>query len=166
MDINELTEKTIELKLIEHLDNIDFLFLNLPSINNSLTLNENIQSALKWAYDNDELDDFFGEHYETFIQFDEPVIGCQMLLASSIRTETYFDLYQFQSKNKYYFKVIGRGEYADSWDWKYGFFDVVDKNAKQDVISNFKDTCREVFIIDGEFDYDELIKDGHQLLFT
>ena len=43
---------------------------------------------------------------------------------------------------------------------------VVDKNAKQDVISNFKVTCREVFIIDGEFDYDELIKDGHQLLFT
>lgn len=166
MIAKDLISKTVELELIKNLDDIEFLFNNYTGLNNASTLKENIEHALQWAYDNDELNGFYSEHYETFIQFDEPIIECKMILASSIGTQTYFDLYQFESKNDYYFKVIGGGEYADTWDWEYGFFDVRNKNTKQKVIANFKDACHDNFTQDGEFDFDEMIKEGHELLFN
>ncbi|MDB4606314.1 hypothetical protein OAH04_00795 [Crocinitomicaceae bacterium] len=166
MIAKDLISKTVELELIKNLDDIDLLFEGYNGINVTATVKENISRVLRWAYDNDQLDDFYSEHYETFIQFDEPIIECKMILASSIVTKTYFDLYQFESKNDYYFKVVGSGEYADTWDWEYGFFDVRNKNSKQEVISNFKDACHDNFTQDGEFDYDEMIKEGHELLFN
>ena len=166
MTAKDLISKTVELELIKNLDDIEFLFDNYTFTNNASTLKDNIEHALEWAYNNDALSDFFGEYYETFIQLEEPLISCKIILASSIQTVTYFELYQFESKNDYYFKVVGSGEYAGTWDWEYGFFDVRNKNSKQEVISNFKDACHDNFTQDGEFDYDEMIKEGHELLFN
>ena len=146
MTAEELIQTVIEWKLIESTDEINWLFTNYPIVKNTLSLEENIKAAIQWAYDNDELDDFYLEHDESFME--EPTIGCSMYIHSGPGTYTRWDLYQFESKNKYYFRLIGSGEYAECIDSS-GLFDVVDKKQKQMVIDDFKSRCEDAFAFDG-----------------
>ena len=81
MTAEELIQIVIEWKLIESTDDINWLFTNYPIVKNTLSLEENIKAAIQWAYDNDELDDFYIEHDESFME--EPTIGCSMYIHSS-----------------------------------------------------------------------------------
>ena len=46
MNSKDLISKTIELELIQSLDDIEFLFDNYTTINSALTLNENIENVI------------------------------------------------------------------------------------------------------------------------
>lgn len=93
------------------------------------------------------------------------VISCEIIDRCGVGAHTYFELYRMSSKNKNYYKVLGGGAYADSWDSGSGFYEILSKDSKTDVISNFKDACNEVFTNHSEFDYDELDENGSSISF-
>ena len=62
--MESLVEKLItinkEFKLIQTIADVEFLFLDYI-IDGSLSLEQQIDNSLKWAYNNDDFEDFFGE---------------------------------------------------------------------------------------------------------
>jgi hypothetical protein len=166
MNLKDLIKTVKELELITNTEDIDFLFVNYPSIKDTLPLETQIENVLEWGYENDELEDFYVEHMDALVEngFSDIILECKIFNNCSIQTTTIFELYLFQTKNKKYFKVIGSGIFSDSMD-TYGFYKVIEKTSKEDIIQMFKEDCNEVFTNNGEIDFDELIKDGDTISF-
>lgn len=166
MELNELIKVVKVNSLIETISDIEFLFEDYTIEDENLPITELIDSAITWAYENDELAAFYAENLDFLIDSGEVecIIGCSIELNTSIRSSTTYELYCFESKNKHYWMAVGSGENADCWDTS-DFSEVLDKNSKTDVISRFKDECWEVFTNNGEFDGDELSGDGHSVEF-
>lgn len=169
MNLKDLIKTVKELELINSSDDIDFLFVNYPIIKDSLPLETQIENVLEWGYENDELEDFYGEHMDALIEneFPEKILECEIVDKNSIQTTTTFELYLFQTKNNKYYKVIGSGESSDCWDTQ-DFYKVIEKTSHEDVddiIQLFKDECNEVFTNNGEFNFKKLIKEGHTITF-
>ena len=152
--------------LIGSSSDIDFLFPDYIENEVDITLEVQIEKVLKWGYENDKLEDFYSEHLDLFIDLGviEPLIGCKIISNSSIQTSTTFELFQFESQNVLYYKVIGDGEYSDGWDTNW-FFKVIEKTSKLEIIDFFKSECQEVFTMNGEFDSDELLSEGNTIEF-
>ena len=167
MELTELIKVVKDNSLIETISDIEFLFLDYAIEDENLPINYIIDNALTWAYENDELYDFYSEHSDFLIESDKAdfIIGCSIIINTSIQTSTSYELYCFESKNKLYYRVIGSGENSDCWDTR-GIFKIVEKNSNiNDIISLFKGECYEVYTVHDEFDIDELPSDGHTIEF-
>ena len=163
MQIQQLIKICLESKLIADSNDIDFIFVNYDSNDESLPIDQQIAAALTWAYEQDALDDFYLEHLETLVDMGhiDAVVDCSIQLMGY---ETYYRLNRLESKNKYYYKVEASGLNHEVWDCK-GFYKIVDKTSKKDIINNFEGDCEEVFTNYGEFSYSQLIKEGHRISF-
>jgi hypothetical protein len=166
MNLEYLIQFVKENSLIESSSDIDFLFPDYSEGEGDIIFDLEIEKVLKWGYENDKLEDFYSEHLDLLIDSGviEPLIGCKIISNSSIQTSTTFELFQFESKNVLYYKVIGDGEYSDCWDTE-RFFKVIEKTSKLEIIDLFKSECHEVFTMNGEFDYDELLSEGNSIEF-
>lgn len=166
MTSNELAEITIKHELIESLADIEWLFPTYDGPTTNLSLNEIIETVIKWAYESDNLEEFYFEHSDSLIQSGniDYTLGCNIVFNTSIRTTTTFELFRFNSKNLSYYIVVGSGEFSEDWD-THDFFEIVNQNANTDVLQAFKYRCHEVFNLYDEFDHDKLINDGHSVEF-
>ncbi len=166
MNLEYLIQFVKENSLIESSSDIDFLFPDYSEGEGDIIFDLEIEKVLKWGYENDKLEDFYSEHLDLLIDSGviEPLFGCKIISNSSIQTSTTFELFQFESKNVLYYKVIGDGEYSDCWDTE-RFFKVIEKTSKLEIIDLFKSECQEVFTMNGEFDYDELLSEGNSIEF-
>ena len=163
MQIQQLLKICQESKLITDSNDIDFIFVNYASNDESLPIDQQIAAALTWAYEQDALDDFYLEHLETLIDsgYMAAVVDCSIQLMGY---ETYYSLYRLESKNKYYYKVEASGLNHEVWDCQ-GFYKIVDKTSKKDIIAYFEGDCEEAFTNYDEFSYSQLIKEGHRITF-
>ena len=136
MELSELIKVVKVNSLIETISDTEFLFLDYAIEDDNLPITELIVSAITWAYENDELADFYAEHSDFLIDSGkvECIIGCSIELNTSIRSNTTYELYRFESKNKHYSIAVGSGENADCWDTG-DFSEILDKKSKIDVIS-------------------------------
>lgn len=139
-----------------------------PSFNYSNAIDSvcKTKEAIEWAYKNDDLEYFYSQFFEELIDLGIPnlILNCEIITKSSIVTTMWYDLYQFESKNLFYFKVIGSGENHECWDTS-DIFRITDKESQKAVIDNFKDNCMEIFTLNGDLSFDELMKEGHEINF-
>ena len=163
MNLDSVIQYFRENQPIDNPTEIEFLFPDYPE-NPDVVSTEII---LRWGYENDKLEDFYSEHLESIIESGivTPLIGCEIVMNSSFQSNTTFELYQFESKNFLYFKVIGDGTDSNCFDTD-GFFRILERNSNLDVIELFKSECYEVFTLNGEFDSDELLSEGHSIEFN
>ena len=100
--------------LIKDVSDIDFLF---PSYeyDSSKSLEEIINSVIEWGFNNDELEDFYSERWEFLLNSDNLTLiqGCKIEDTPYVTT---FDLYRYNSRNKYYYRVESKGVYEDSFE--------------------------------------------------
>jgi len=166
MKLNELINIVKENNLIEDQSDIEFLFLDYKIEDDMISINDLIDKVITWAYENDELSDFYSENLEFLIDSGivNSIYDCTLYTNTSIRTTTTFVLYRFESKNKNYYKVTGSGEFADCFDTS-GFYDILDKKKDKDIISKFESDCNDVYTVNDEFDEDDLESDGHTIEF-
>jgi hypothetical protein len=101
--LKKLTKVTKDFNLIESKSDIDALFLDFK-YNEEEPLNNLIEKVLKWGYLNDELEDFFIEHWDVLVDT-EIVKGIQYCDIKTQGNLTNFSLYRIHSKNKYYYKM-------------------------------------------------------------
>ena len=162
MKLEHLITKVKELGIIKSNSDIDKLFINYPIIKDSLPIETNIVKVLEWAYENDELEDFYDDHYDKLIDY-----SSNRILTCDITQGTYtttFELYFLESKNKLYYHVITSGIYSDLW----GYDDIpkmVDKQSGIDIIPIFKELCDGIYTSYGELDPKELSENGVSIEF-
>lgn len=68
---------------------------------------------------------------------------------------TTFDLYRYNSKNMYYYKVESFGVCEDMFETS-GCYAILDNKDDDRVIENFKNDCIEVYNCNGDLDSEEL----------
>ena len=139
--------------LIKDLTDIDFLF---PSYeyDSSESLDKLINNAIEWGFNNDELEIFYSEHWDELLHTDclSLIQGCKLKDPPYVTT---FDLYRYNSKNMYYYKV-------ESWGINEGMFDtsdcyaILDNKDDDRVIEYFKNSCIEVYTCNGTLDSEQL----------
>ena len=121
--LKKLISLCLENKLIETVDDIDGL-IDIDGFNFTEGLAEipQIETAIKWAFENDKLHDFYNEYWEEVFLNSEL---SKTILQGSIEHDNSmldmsFTLRRINSKNKYYFKVEKSGYLAnDIWDDDY-----------------------------------------------
>ena len=84
-----------EFGLIKTIEDVEFLFLDY-NIDESLSLEQQIDNSLKWAYDNDDFDSFFGEYIDSLYQSDILTLIAECSSSFEISDQSY-DLYKFES---------------------------------------------------------------------
>jgi len=139
--------------LIKDISDIDFLF---PSFeyDSSKSLKEIINSVIEWGFNNNELEDFYSEHWDELLHTDNLSLiqGCKIKESPYVTT---FDLYRYNSKNMYYYKVESFGVYEDSFETS-GCYAILDKKDDDLVIKNFRNDCIEVHNCNGDLDSEQL----------
>lgn len=139
--------------LIKDVSDIDFLF---PSFeyDSSKSLEEIINSVIEWGFNNDELEDFYSEHWDELLHTDNLSLiqGCKIGDTPYVTT---FDLYRYNSRNKYYYRVESIGVYEDSFETS-GCYSILDNQDDDWVIKNFKDDCNNIHNCNGEVDSEQL----------
>jgi hypothetical protein len=162
-NLKKLIKVTKDFNLIESTSDIDALFLDFK-YNEEEPLNNLIQKALKWGYLNDELEDFFLEHWDVLVDT-EIVKGIQYC---DIKTQGYltnFSLYRIHSKNKYYYKIDGYGSDEDLID-TYGFYAIEENEDDKGQIESFQFVCDEAYTCNGEFTVEHCIEHGSTIEFS
>ena len=146
--------------LIKDVSDIDFLF---PSYeyDSSKSLEEIINSVIEWGFNNDELEIFYSEHWNALLHTDNLSLiqGCKIKDTPYVTT---FDLYRYNSKNTYYYKVESFGIYEDSFETS-GCYAILDNKDDDCVIEKFKSDCIEVYNCNGDLDSEQL--EGSELEF-
>ena len=100
MKLERLITKVKELGIIKSNSDIDMLFINYPIIKDSLPIETNIVKVLEWAYENDELEDFYDDHYDKLIDYSSNrILTCDLTQGTYTTT---LELYFLESKNKLY----------------------------------------------------------------
>tara|TARA_B110000027_G_scaffold128969_1_gene149984 strand:- start:59 stop:550 length:492 start_codon:yes stop_codon:yes gene_type:complete len=152
--IEKLKKFIIERSLIQSKSDIDFLFVSYE-YDEKKPLDELINDVIEWAYNNDDLEDFYGEHWDVLEESESMIFlqGCDMKDNIAL---TSFELFRHNSKNKYYYKIKSSGEFADLIDTD-DYFDVIDHQNDDSIIVYFKDICNDSFDLDGELDDENLI---------
>ena len=139
--------------LIEDVSDIDFLF---PSYeyDSSKSLEEIINNVIEWGFNNDELEDFYSEHWDELLNSDNLTLiqGCKIEDTSYVTT---FDLYRYNSRNKYYYRIESFGVYKDIFDTS-GCYNVLDNQDDDSTIDSFKEECMGVFDDFGELSPEDL----------
>ena len=140
--------------LIKDVTDIDFLF---PSYeyDNSESLEKLINNVIEWGFNNDELEDFYSEHWDELLNSDNLTLiqRCEM-------DETYvttFDLYRYNSRNKYYYRIESCGNYEDSFE-KNGCYKILNTPDDDLVVKTFKNDCINIHNCFGEVE-DKLLED-------
>lgn len=145
--INKLKNYILTEKLIKEASDIDFLF---PSYEYDISksLKENINSVIEWGFNNNELEDFYSEHWEFLLNSDNLTLiqGCKINDESYITT---FNLYKYNSRNKYYYRVESFGVYEDSFESS-GCYSILENQDDNLVIKNFKNDCINIHNCFGE----------------
>ena len=111
----ELLKKfTLKENLIKDVSDIDFLFSSYE-YDNSESLEKLINKVIEWGFNNDELEDFYSEHWDELLNSDNLTLiqGCKIEDTSYVTT---FDLYRYNSRNMYYYRVESCGVYEDSFE--------------------------------------------------
>lgn len=139
--------------LIKDLTDIDFLFVSYE-YDNSESLDKLINNAIEWGFNNDELEDFYSEHWDELLNSDNLTLiqGCKIEDTPYITT---FDLYKYNSKNKYYYRVESSGIYKDCFETSDCYF-ILDNEDDDLVIENFKTDCIDLYNCNGKVDSEEL----------
>jgi hypothetical protein len=140
--------------LIKTIEDVEFLFFDYK-IDESLSLEQQIDNSLKWAYHNDDFEDFFGEHIDSLYQSDilTLIVECSMEYETDGQK---YDLYQFESKSKYFYFVDGHDDYVHET-----MFSVEkDKHDVKSIISDFENEFYDNICLDGEFSLEELLEKG------
>jgi hypothetical protein len=152
--IEKLKKFIIERSLIQSKSDIDFLFVSYE-YDEKKPLDELINDVIEWAYNNDDLEDFYGEHWDVLEESESMIFlqGCDMKDNIAL---TSFELFRHNSKNKYYYKIKSNGEFADLIDTD-NYFDVIDHQNDDSIIVYFKGICNDSFDLDGELDDENLI---------
>ena len=139
--------------LIEDVSDIDFLF---PSYeyDSSKSLEEIINNVIEWGFNNDELEDFYSEHWDELLNSDNLTLiqGCKIEDTSYVTT---FDLYRYNSRNMYYYRIESFGVYKDIFDTS-GCYNVLDNQDDDSTIDSFKEECMGVFDDFGELSPEDL----------
>ena len=139
--------------LIKDVSDIDFLF---PSFeyDSSESIEKLINNVIECGFNNDELEDFYSEHWEFLLNSDNLTLiqGCKIGDTPYVTT---FDLYRYNSRNKYYYRVESIGVYEDSFETS-GCYSILDNQDDDWVIKNFKDDCNNIHNCDGEVDSEQL----------
>lgn len=139
--------------LIEDVSDIDFLF---PSYeyDSSKSLEEIINNVIEWGFNNDELEDFYSEYWDELLNSDNLTLiqGCKI---EDTSYGTTFDLYRYNSRNMYYYRVESFGVCKDIFDTS-GWYFVLDNQDDDSIIDSFKEECMAVFDDFGEFDSEDL----------
>ena len=133
--------------LIKDISDIDFLF---PSFeyDSSKSLEEITNSVIEWGFNNDELEDFYSEHWDELLHTDNLFLiqGCKIKESPYVTT---FDLYRYNSKNKYYYRVESTGIYEDSFETS-GCYTIIGNQDDDLVIKNFRNDCIDIHNCSGE----------------
>ena len=125
-------------------------------------LEEQINDAIEWGYNNDELGDFYDEHrYE--LEESECIILVQSCNMKHNIACTSVDLFRFNSKNKYYYIIQADGDFADLIDAD-SFYEVLDTQDDGSIIDYFKNICNNAYDIDGEILDDDLNESSIEFL--
>jgi hypothetical protein len=154
--MESLVEKLItinkEFKLIQTIADVEFLFLDYI-IDGSLSLEQQIDNSLKWAYNNDDFEDFFGEHIDSLYQSDILTLIAECSESFEMSDQSYY-LYQFESKNKFFYFVEAFGDVAH---WEEAMFSVAKNNHDvNSIISDFENEFYDKICLYGEFSLEEL----------
>tara|TARA_B110000902_G_scaffold229328_2_gene270045 strand:- start:280 stop:792 length:513 start_codon:yes stop_codon:yes gene_type:complete len=165
MIVDKLIKIVKDNSLISDSSDVKFLFLDYVISDKTIPIETLIEDVIKWGYENDELEDFYLEHIDFFIDTEivTSLINCTMDFATSVPTYISYDMYCFESNNLYYYKVIGEGYTHESWETSYGFYEILEKNSNTDIIDMFKCECENVYTTNNEFDADSLSSDGHSI---
>tara|TARA_B110001469_G_C9635275_1_gene318398 strand:+ start:905 stop:1396 length:492 start_codon:yes stop_codon:yes gene_type:complete len=150
----ELLKKfTLKENLIKDVSDIDFLFLSYE-YDNSESLEKLINKVIEWGFNNDELEDFYSEHWDELLNSDNLTLiqGCKIEDTPYVTT---FDLYRYNSKNMYYYRVESFGLYSDNFDTS-GFYTILDNQDDDLIINSFKQECMGVFNNFGELSTEDL----------
>jgi len=150
----ELLKKfTLKENLIKDVSDIDFLF---PSFEyDSLkSLEKLINNVIEWGFNNDELEDFYSEHWDELLNSDNLTLiqGCKIEDTPYVTT---FDLYRYNSKNMYYYRVESFGLHSDNFDTS-GCYNVLENQDDDLTIDSFKEECMGVFNNFGELSTEDL----------
>lgn len=164
-----LIEVCEERKLIENVDEIDGLIdIEGYNFNANLTYGDQIRDAIRWAFDNDRLSDFYNEYWEEVFMHSDLV---SFLISGSISHDNSmldmeFSLYRIKSKNNCYYKVEKSGYLSDGlWD-DGAYFETIDDFSKEaEVIESFKDKCESIASNFDEFDDDIMAENGIHVSF-
>ena len=154
--LEKLKKFVIEENLIKSKCDIDFLFLSYK-YDEKKPLDELINDVIEWGYNNDELDDFYDEHWDE-LKYSDSVILLQICNMNHNVACTTFQLFRHNSKNKYYYKIKSDGDFADSID-TFGYFDVLENQDDESIIDYFKSVCNIAYDKDGEltaYDLDDV----------
>lgn len=153
--ITKLIEFTKTWKLITESWDIECLFDDYALEDDSVPIEIQIENVLRWAYDNDKLETFLFEFLDDFIEAEimKFVKGCSIEYRHSMEVYQSFYLYSFESKNKVYRFVKESGMMPDMIDTR-GAYE-----------GDFEEECEYVFTNFGEFDREQLLKDGHTIEF-
>ena len=151
--IEILKNYILKQNLIKDVSDINFLF---PSYeyDSSKSLEDLINNVIEWGYNNDELEGFYSEHWDELLHTDNLTLiqGCKIKEAPYVTT---FDLYRYNSKNMYYYKVESFGVYEDSFETS-GCYAILDKKDDDLVVKNFRNDCIEVHNCNGDLDSEQL----------
>ena len=154
--IEKLIAINKEFGLIKTIEDLEFLFLDYK-IDESLSLEQQIDNSLNWAYDNDDFESFFGEHIDSLYQSDILPLIADCSPSYEISHQSY-DLYQFESKNKFFYFV---NAYGDAAHWEEAMFSVVKTNHDvKSIISDFENEFYDICCCHGEFSLKELEDKG------
>lgn len=167
--LKKLITLCLENKLIETVDDIDGL-IDIDGFDFTEGLAEipQIEIAIKWAFENDKLHDFYNEYWEEV--FLDSELSKTMLQGSiehdNSMLDMSFTIRRINSKNKYYYKVEKSGYLADGiWDDDYFFETTSDLLEEKGVIEMFKDKCHEISTNFDEFDEDVMSENGIKVVF-
>jgi len=155
-DVEKLIAINKEFGLIKTIEDVEFLFLDYK-IDESLSLEQQIDNSLKWAYDNDDFDSFFGEYIDSLYQSDILTLIAECSSSFEISDQSY-DLYKFESKSKFFYFV---NAYGDAAHWEENMFSVVkNKHDVKSIISDFENEFYDICCCHGEFSLEELEDKG------
>lgn len=151
--IESLKKFTLKENLIKDVSDIDFLFSSYE-YDNSESLEKLINNVIEWGFNNDELEDFYSEHWDELLNSDNLTLiqGCKIEDTPYVTT---FDLYRYNSKNMYYYRVESIGLYSDNFDTS-GCFAILDNQDDDLTIDSFKQQCMGVFNNFGELSTEDL----------
>tara|TARA_B110000908_G_C10146240_1_gene399179 strand:- start:75 stop:851 length:777 start_codon:yes stop_codon:yes gene_type:complete len=133
--------------LIKDMSDIDFLF---PSYeyDSSKSLEELINNVIEWGFNNDKLEVFYTEHWGELLNSDNLTL-IQRCKIEDTPYVTTFDLYRYNSKNKYYYSIESCGVYEDSFETDY-YYTILENQDDDWVIKNFKNDCIDIHNCHGD----------------
>jgi len=156
--LNKLISVVKKFNLIESTNDIDFLFLDFD-FNKEESLNKLIVETLEWGYNNDELEDFFLEHWDILVNTELVTNVNDCSITDNHMYITSITLSRFNSQNKYYYRIDASGVNEDMFHTN-GFYSIKENEDDENIISIFQQECLDAYTCHGEFTEEEMIENS------